>query len=76
MTNTLSIDKDFSVMTQRVGLGMAAFLGNGDAATGWNEAERAALQTMIAARQPILDFGFSRVNVDGSQRRFRVSGDA
>ncbi len=60
---------------EMVGLGMPAFLGNGDAATGWNEAERAALQSMIADRQPFLDFGFSRVNADGSAQRFRVSGE-
>ena len=43
--------------------------------TGWNEAEREALQTTIAARQPFLDFVFSRVNANGSQQRFQVSGE-
>jgi CheY-like chemotaxis protein len=38
---------------------------------GWNEAERALLQERIAARQPFLDFVFSRTNADGSQQRFR-----
>jgi PAS domain S-box-containing protein len=42
---------------------------------GWNEAERALLQTTIAARQPFLDFVFSRVNADGSQQKFQVSGE-
>jgi len=42
---------------------------------GWNEAERAQLQTTIAARQPFLDFIFSRVNTDGSQQKYRVSGE-
>jgi PAS domain S-box-containing protein len=42
---------------------------------GWNEAEREALQATIAARQPFLDFVFSRVNADGSQQRYRVSGE-
>ena len=41
---------------------------------GWNPAERKALQERIAARQPFLDFSFSRVNVDGSRQTFRVSG--
>jgi PAS domain S-box-containing protein len=45
------------------------------ASDGWNEAERVALQTKIAGRQPFLDFGFSRVNADGSQQKFRVSGE-
>jgi PAS domain S-box-containing protein len=42
---------------------------------GWNEAEREALQATITARQPFLDFVFSRVNTDGSQQRFQVSGE-
>jgi PAS domain S-box-containing protein len=42
---------------------------------GWNEAERKALQATIAARQPFLDFVFSRVNTDGSQQKFQVSGE-
>jgi CheY-like chemotaxis protein len=43
--------------------------------TGWNEAERLVLQAKIAARQPFLDFAFSRVNRDGTQQQFRVSGE-
>ena len=43
--------------------------------TGWNEAERTLLQERIAARQPFLDFVFSRVNADGSRQQFRVSGE-
>ncbi len=43
--------------------------------TGWNEAEREYLQTTIAARQPFLDFVFSRVNADNSRQSFRVSGE-
>ncbi len=43
-------------------------------ANGWNEAEREALQAKIAAREPFLDFTFSRVNANGSQQTFRVSG--
>jgi hypothetical protein len=46
-----------------------------DVTTGWNEAERAALQAKIAARQPFLDFVFSRAIGDGTQQRFRVSGE-
>ena len=37
-------------------------------------AERASLQAKIAERQPFLNFGFSRLAADGSQRQFRVSG--
>jgi PAS domain S-box-containing protein len=43
--------------------------------TGWNEAERAVLQAKIAAREPFLDFIFSRLNSNGSQQKFRVSGE-
>ncbi|TAJ23209.1 MAG: response regulator, partial [Rugosibacter sp.] len=42
---------------------------------GWNEEERKLLQATIAARQPFLDFLFTRANADGSQQTFRVSGE-
>lgn len=42
---------------------------------GWNEAERQRLRAAIAAREPFLDFVFSRVNADGSQQKFQVSGE-
>jgi PAS domain S-box-containing protein len=43
--------------------------------TGWNETERAMLQAKIAARQPFLDFVFSRVNAAGAQQKYQVSGE-
>jgi PAS domain S-box-containing protein len=42
---------------------------------GWNEAERESLSAKIAGRQPFLDFLLSRVNGDGSEQKFRVSGE-
>ncbi len=48
---------------------------SGEPVPGWNAAERAALQEAIAARKPFLDFIFSRVNVDGSEQKFKVSGE-
>jgi len=42
---------------------------------GWDENERSALKARIAAREPFLDFVFSRFSADGSKRRFRVSGE-
>jgi PAS domain S-box-containing protein len=48
---------------------------NNDKPSGWNAAEHAELQAKIAARQPFLDFEFSRINDDGSQQKFRVSGE-
>ena len=44
-------------------------------ASGWNVEERAQLQATIAARQPFLDFPFSRATADGSQKTFIVSGE-
>ena len=48
---------------------------NGAPVTGWNETQREALQETIAARQPFLDFVYTRVNADGSQQEFQVSGE-
>ena len=41
----------------------------------WNEKERELLQAKITAREPFLDFVFSRQNTDGSQQKFQVSGE-
>ncbi len=43
--------------------------------SGWNEAERQELQAIIAARQPFIDFAFSRINADSTRQCFRVSGE-
>ena len=48
---------------------------SGGPVAGWNEAERTALQETILARQPFLDFVFSRINADGTQQKFQVSGE-
>jgi len=53
---------------------LAGQAGDGNT-PGWNEAERDLLQAKIAARQPFLDFVFSRVNADGSGQKFQVSGE-
>jgi PAS domain S-box-containing protein len=62
---------------EMLGVQVDAFVGekSNDRVTGWNEAERQALQAKIADRQPFLDFEFSRVNADGSQQKFQVSGE-
>jgi len=62
---------------EMLGIQVSALAGDAGGApvTGWNAAEREALQANIAARQPFLDFVFSRVNHDGSQQRFQVSGE-
>ncbi|WP_309682770.1 response regulator [Polaromonas sp.] len=60
-----------------LGIRVTAFFGrqNDDEITGWNDAERLMLQAKIAAQEPFKDFAFSRVNSDGSQQQFRVSGE-
>jgi PAS domain S-box-containing protein len=62
---------------EMLGIRVDPFVGsNSNAeATGWNVAEREELQVKIAAREPFLDFVLSRVNTDGSQQRFQVSGE-
>lgn len=46
-----------------------------DASSGWNEAERLQLQSIIAARKPFLDFVFHRIHADGTLQQFQVSGE-
>lgn len=53
---------------------LAGAPGGGEA-DGWNQAERQVLHDTIAARQPFLDFVFSRINADGSEQKFQVSGE-
>jgi len=62
---------------EMLGIRTPPLLGDANAieVSGWNETERAQLQATIAARQPFLDFIFSRVNPDGTKRKFRVSGE-
>lgn len=43
--------------------------------TGWDEAQRQILLAKIAARQPFIDFAFSRTLADGSKQQYRVSGE-
>jgi PAS domain S-box-containing protein len=62
---------------EMLGIRVGALAGesSGVQSAVWNQAEREVLQGKIAARQPFLDFVFSRVNADGSQEHFRVSGE-
>jgi PAS domain S-box-containing protein len=62
---------------EMLGIRVDPLAGNarGAPTAGWNEAEREVLRATIADRQPFLDFLFNRVNADGSQQRFRVSGE-
>ncbi len=62
---------------EMLGIRVSPISGNGSITPdiGWNEDERQWLQSTIAARQPFLDFIFSRTNSDGTQQKFRVSGE-
>jgi PAS domain S-box-containing protein len=72
-----SFTKVSGPVLEMLGIRVDTLTGNANSAqvSGWNEAEREFLRTTIAARQPFLDFIFSRVNADGSQQRFQVSGE-
>ena len=42
---------------------------------GWNEAQRATLHAYMTARQPFLDFTISRINAQGAEQTYKVSGE-
>jgi PAS domain S-box-containing protein len=48
---------------------------DGATASGWNVEERAQLAANIAARQPFLDFVYSRAKTDGTIQYLQVSGE-
>ncbi len=60
-----------------LGISATSFLSEnlGDNSTGWNPHDHSQLQLKIAARQPFIDFPFSRVNGDGVRQDYRVSGE-
>ena len=62
---------------EMLGIRVNALVGESknDDMAGWNETERAVLQGKISAREPFLDFVFSRANADGSRQQFQVSGE-
>jgi PAS domain S-box-containing protein len=62
---------------EMLGIRVNALVGesSSDDLAGWNETERAVLQAKISAREPFLDFVFSRINADGSRQQFQVSGE-
>ena len=62
---------------EMLGLRVPTLAGDGGDVhvAGWNEQERSQLQAIIAARQPFLDFAFSRVDANGSKQTFHVSGE-
>jgi CheY-like chemotaxis protein len=62
---------------ETLGISASSFLSEKSslATTGWNEADRLELQVKIDARQPFIDFPFSRTHANGAMQHFRVSGE-
>ena len=50
-------------------------IGSEEEPQRWNASERALLDAKIAAREPFLDFIYSRTNADGSVQNLQVSGE-
>ncbi|PHV38679.1 response regulator [Janthinobacterium sp. BJB304] len=50
-------------------------IGSEEEPQRWNAAERSLLDAKIAAREPFLDFIYSRANLDGSTQYLQVSGE-
>jgi PAS domain S-box-containing protein len=61
---------------EMLGIRVDSFAGGAadDQDGGWDETQRAALHEKLAAREPFLDFMFSRVDRAGETQRFQVSG--
>jgi PAS domain S-box-containing protein len=61
---------------EMLGIRVENFAGrtDDDRKDGWDETQRAVLRAKIAAREPFLDFIFSRTVRDGEAQRFQVSG--
>jgi PAS domain S-box-containing protein len=60
---------------EMLGLRVDALAGAAQQPNGWDKDKRAELLALIAARRPFLDFILGRVNPDGSEQRYRVSGE-
>lgn len=69
--------KIFGPVLEMLGIRLDDALGSvrDDNGLGWNEAERRMLEVNLTARQPFLDFVYSRIHPDGSQQYLMVSGE-
>jgi CheY-like chemotaxis protein len=67
----------FGPVAEMLGIQVNALPGESKAhgVTGWNETERDLLHLMITQRQPFLDFVISRVNANGAEQKYLVSGE-
>ena len=75
--NTGAFTKVSGPVLEMLGVQVDSFAGAPSTAVadGWNAAEREALLAKIAARQPFIDFVFSRVHPGGAGQKYRVSGE-
>ena len=55
--------------------GLDGELGDGVKMLGWNEQERDWLKQKIAAREPFIDFIFTRESEDGLLQKYQISGE-
>jgi PAS domain S-box-containing protein len=69
--------KIFGPVLEMLGIQIDSEQGNirDNDGAGWNETERDILEANLAARRPFLDFVYSRINPDGSQKYLMVSGE-
>jgi len=69
--------RTFGPVAEMLGVQDGVLMGESkaDSVEGWNETERKRLHAKIAERQAFLDFIISRINPDGSEQQFRVSGE-
>jgi len=69
--------KIFGPVLEMLGIRIDSEQGNmrDNDGAGWNEVERDILEENLAARRPFLDFVYSRINPDGSQKYLMVSGE-
>ncbi len=69
--------KVYGPVLEMLGITVDELLGEsrGNNGARWNEAEHAAFKAYIAAREPFIDFVYSRTKSDGSQQYLMVSGE-
>jgi len=69
--------KIYGPVLEMLGIPVASLLGEIKEAQValWNEPQRAALEANMAARRPFLDYVYSRIDADGAQQYFQVSGE-
>ncbi len=72
-----SFTRVFGPVAEMLGIQDDGPLGDSqdDGVTGWNEVQREQLHLMITQRQPFLDFIISRINANGTEQKYLVSGE-